>query len=100
MVGSFIHIMTFTRPDLCWFGSKLSRHVTGPKQQHWAAVKQLLRYLKGTIDKELHYPKCKESLQLEGYSDADWTADKNDRRSTTGYCFSLTEAVWRINVNW
>lgn len=50
-----------------------------------------MRYLKGTIGQELKYQKCEQSLQLEGYSDADWAPDKNDRRSTTGYCFSLTK---------
>lgn len=39
----------------------------------------------------IDYKKIEESLKLEGYSDADWAADQNDRRSTTGYCFSLTE---------
>ena len=91
IVGSLIYIMTCTRPDLSWIVSKLSQHLAEPKQQHWAAAKQLLRYLKGTIDQELHYKKSEESLKLEGYSDADWAADQNDRRSTTGYCFSLTE---------
>lgn len=91
IVGSLIYIITCTRPDLSWVVSKLSQHLAEPKQQHWVAAKHLLRYLRGTIDQELHYRKCVESLQLEEYSDADWAADKNDRRSTTGYCFSLTE---------
>lgn len=91
IVGSLIYIMTCTRPDLSWVVSKLSQHLAEPKRQHWATAKHLLRYLKGTIDQELHYRKCEENLQLEGYSDTDWAADKNDRRSTTGYCFSLTE---------
>ncbi|XP_017542544.1 uncharacterized mitochondrial protein AtMg00810-like isoform X1 [Pygocentrus nattereri] len=91
IVGSLIYIMTCTRPDLSWIVSKLSQHLAGPKQQHWTAAKHLLRYLKGTMGQELNYRKCEKSLQLEGYRDADWAADKNDRRSTTGYCFSLTE---------
>ena len=84
--------MTCTRPDLSRVVSKLSQYLAEPKQQHWATAKHILRYLKGTMDQELHYQKCEESLlQLEGYSDADWAADKDDRRSTSGYCFSLTE---------
>lgn len=44
------------------------------------------------MDQGLHYQKCEESiLQLEAYSDADWAADKDDRRSRSGYCFSLIE---------
>lgn len=91
IVGSLIYIMTCTRPDLSWVVSKLSQHLAEPKQQHWATVKHLLRYLKGTLNQELHYQKFEQSLQLEGYSDADWAADENDRRSTTGYCFSLSK---------
>ncbi|KAG7479129.1 Retrovirus-related Pol poly from transposon TNT 1-94 [Solea senegalensis] len=91
IVGSLIYIMTCTRPDLSWVVSKLSQHLAEPKQQHWAAAKHLLRYLKGTINQELHYQKSEKNLQLEGFSDADWAADINERRSTTGYCFSLTE---------
>ena len=84
--------MMYTRPDLSWIVSKLSQHLDEPRQQHWVAVKHLLRYLKGTIDQELHYRKCEERLQLEGYSDADWAAEKEYRRSTTGHCFKLTES--------
>ncbi len=32
------------------------------------------------------------NLKLVAYSDADWAADLNDRRSVTGYCFSLSES--------
>ena len=58
IVGSLIYIMTCTRPDLSWIVSKLSQHLAEPKQQHWTAAKHLLRYLKGTMDQELHYRKC------------------------------------------
>lgn len=43
-----------------------------PRQQHWTAAKQILRYLRGTLDQELHYQKCEKGPQLEGYNDADY----------------------------
>lgn len=92
IVGSLICIMTCTKRDLSWAVSKQPQHLAEPRQQHWTAAKTpVLRYLMSTIDQELHYKKCGEALQLEGFSDADWAADKNDRRSTTGYCFSLNK---------
>lgn len=83
IVGSLIYIMTCTRADISWIVSKLSQHLPEPKQQHWVAAKHLLRFLKDTIDQELHFQKSEGRLQLEGYTDTDWTADKMDRRSTT-----------------
>ncbi len=83
--------MTCTRPDLSWIVSKLSQYLSDPYEQHWSTVKHVMRYLKGTIDHELCYKKSDEKLKLVAYSDADWASDLNDRRSTTGYCFSLTQ---------
>ncbi len=90
-VGSLIYLMTCTRPDLSWIVSKLSQYLSDPYEQHWSTVKHVMRYLKGTIDLELCYKKSDEKLKLVAYSDADWASDLNDRRSTTGYCFSLTQ---------
>ncbi len=90
-VGSLIYLMTCTRPDLSWIVSKLSQYLSDPYEQHWSTVKHVMRYLKGTIDHELCYKKSDEKLKLVAYSDADWASDLNDRRSTTGYCFSLTQ---------
>ena len=87
-VGYLIYAMTCTRPDLCWVVTKLSQNLSNPQKSHWTAVKHVLRYLKGTLEYELCYRKCKDNLTLKGYSNADW-ADSSDRRSTSGYCFSL-----------
>lgn len=41
--------------------------------------------------KELCYRKCdNKELRLWAYRDADWAADVTDRRSTIGYCISLS----------
>jgi len=89
-VGSLIYAMMCTRPDIAWIVTKLSQYLSRPFKEHWTAVKHVLRYLKSTLDYELYYSKCDDGLALIGYSDADWASCVDDRRSTTGYCFSLT----------
>ena len=85
------------RPDFCWIVMTLSQYLSKPLQEHWVAAKHVLRYLKGTLDYELCYRKCSEDLKLIGYSDADWASSTHDRRSISGYCFSLTGPLisWR-----
>ena len=90
-VGCLIYAMICTRPDICWIITKLSQYLSKPLKEHWVAVKHVLRYLKCTLDYELCYRKCADGLTVIGYSDADWASSTDDRRSTTGYCFSLTK---------
>jgi hypothetical protein len=46
--------------------------------------------LKGSIKKSLIFSKAE--AQLVAYVDADWAADKKDRKSCSGYCFRLSNA--------
>ena len=89
IVGSLIYAMTCTRPDLSWIVSKLSQHLSRPTEGDWTLLKQVLRYLKGTVDLKMNFSKTNSELQLVGYSDADWASSVEDRRSTTGYYFQL-----------
>lgn len=91
-VGSLIYLSTCTRPDLSFVVSKLSQHFAEPTEQHWNTVKHVFRYLKGTADQELCFRRNDtERLGLRVYTDADWASDAKDRRSTSGYCVSLSE---------
>lgn len=93
VVGSLLYLTTCTRPDLSYTVSKLSQYFSEPTEEQWATVKHVLRYLKGSSDKELCYRKSDDmELWIQAYSDADWAADQTDRRSTTGYCVSLSES--------
>lgn len=88
-VGSLIHLTTWRRPNRNFVLSKLSQYFTEPTEEQWTTVKHVLRYMKGTTDKELHYRKCDhEKLGLHAYTDADWAADVTDRCSATTYCVS------------
>lgn len=55
---------------------------------HFKAVKRILRYLQGTMNYGLKFTRASRFL-LEGYSDASWGSDVDDRRSTSGYCVFL-----------
>lgn len=58
-----------------------------PTDQCWSAVTHLLRYLKGTQTRGIHYGNG--DLNLFGYSDSSWADDLYSRRSTAGYAFML-----------
>ena len=91
-VGSLIYLTTCTRPDLSFVISKLSQYFAEPTEEQWITVKHVLRYLRGTTERELCFRRNdSEKLGLLAYSDADWAADTTDRRSTTGYCVSLSK---------
>jgi hypothetical protein len=90
-IGSLIYAMTCTRPDISWVVTKLSQYLSNPLKYHWVGVKHVFRYIKGTLDYKLCFRKSDE-INLYGYSDADWAVSMEDRRSVTGYCFSLTKS--------
>jgi len=58
------------------------------KLHHWQAVKRILRYLAGTITHGLLL-RHNSTTSLIGFADADWGADVDDRKSTTGYCIYM-----------
>src|SRR5664279_323622 len=91
-VGALLYIATTTRPDIAAAVSILCRRVSTPRKCDWTAVKQVIRYLKETINLKLKL-KAVDNLQLVGYVDADWAGDKSDRKSTSGYLFKLGEAI-------
>jgi hypothetical protein len=55
-------------------------------------VKRIFRYLKGTKEFGLWYPKVKD-LSLVAYTDADWAGCIDERRSTSGETFYLGECL-------
>ncbi|XP_046858516.1 secreted RxLR effector protein 161-like [Xenia sp. Carnegie-2017] len=88
LVGSLLFIGKQTRPDILHIVNQLSRFLDKPDISHWKAAKHVLRYLKGTIDLQLTFLK-NSNLDIVGDSDADWSGDLNDRKSTTGYYFKF-----------
>ena len=89
MVGSLLYTAVATRPDIAQAVGVVAKFCSKPHEAHLTAVKQILRYLKGTSDLGLKFVKsdCAEPV---GYSDADWAGDTDDRHSTTGNLFLMS----------
>ena len=49
LIGNLLY-STATRPDLMFAASFLSRFMNSPSENHYGAVKRMLRYVKGTAD--------------------------------------------------
>ncbi|KAI3681234.1 hypothetical protein L6452_36023 [Arctium lappa] len=84
MIGSLLYL-TASRPDIMYSTCLCARYQSEPKESHLIAVKRIFRYLKGTHNLGLWYPKD-SGFDLTGYSDSDFAGCKLDRKSTTGGC--------------
>ena len=95
LVGSLVYL-TATRPNISYAIYQVSQYLSAPRSTHYATVLRILRYLKGTLFHGLFYS-AQSPLILRAFSDADWTGDPIDYRSTTGYCFLLGSSLisWR-----
>ena len=54
-VGSLMYAMLCTRPDICYAVGVVSRYQSDPGEEHWIAVKHILKYLRRTRDYMLVY---------------------------------------------
>ena len=91
IVGSLIYL-TITRPDLSYTVGLESQFMQAPKKPHLDAVRRTLRYVRATLDHALFYA-AGVPVELYGYTDADWAGSVTDRRSTSGFMFSLGSAA-------
>ncbi|KAJ0483795.1 putative RNA-directed DNA polymerase [Helianthus annuus] len=94
-VGALQYV-TLSRPDITYAVNKVCQYMHAPTENHWSAVKRILRYLKGTSHfglfirhdsaSTLHaFTDSHWQAGLKAYSDADWAGCPDDRRSTGGF---------------
>ncbi|GJU67697.1 hypothetical protein Tco_1253956, partial [Tanacetum coccineum] len=72
--------LTTRRPDIQFSTCLCARYQANPKESHLITVKRIFRYLKGTPNLGLLYPKCL-GFDLKGYLDSDYTRCNMDRKS-------------------
>nr|GEU86810.1 hypothetical protein [Tanacetum cinerariifolium] len=82
MIGSLMYV-TSSRPDIMFATYMCARYQANPNEHHVSAIKIIFRYLKGTINLGLWYPKD-SGFDLTAYSNADHAGCHLDRKSTSG----------------
>ena len=82
-----MYAMVCTRPDIAHAVGVVSRFLSNPGKEHWAAVKQILRYLRGTFRLGLCFGN--DEPVLEGYIDADMAGDIDSMKSTSRFLMTF-----------
>ncbi|XP_065356134.1 uncharacterized protein LOC135950525 [Calliphora vicina] len=95
-IGSIMYAAQVSRPDISFAVGALARFNNNPGKAHWQAVKRIMRYLKGTMKYKLQFSKDENEF-IEGFSDADWAGDVDERKSTSGYVFKFQVGCISLN---
>lgn len=74
LVGKLLYLTT-TRPDISFAVQQLSQFIDCPTNKHLIAAHRVLRYL------------------IQAFTDADWAACSETRRSVTEFCIYLGGAL-------
>ncbi|GJY80488.1 uncharacterized mitochondrial protein-like protein [Tanacetum coccineum] len=93
MVGCLRYLL-HTRPDLTYSVGVVSQYMQSPRTSHDHAIKQILRYFKGTTLFGIKYKQCNNDMRLVGYSSHN--VDIDDERSTKRHVFYLgtSPIIW------
>jgi hypothetical protein len=86
-----MYVMVSTRRDISHAVGVVSKYMENPGKEHWAAVKWVLRYLRGTSDHCITYNSGCELVC--GYVDSNFASDLDKRRSNSWYVFTLVGGV-------
>ncbi|GJY30664.1 retrovirus-related pol polyprotein from transposon TNT 1-94 [Tanacetum coccineum] len=82
MIGTLLYL-TASRPDLQFAICMCAHYQARPTEKHLYAVKRIFRYLRGTFNWGLWYPKD-SSIALTAFADVDHAGCQDTRRSTSG----------------
>nr|GEU44186.1 hypothetical protein [Tanacetum cinerariifolium] len=81
-IGSLMYLIS-GRPDILQAVCFYARYQSRPIEKHLKVVKRIFRYLRGTVNMGLWYPKG-YSFELTAFLDVDHAGFINSRKSTSG----------------
>jgi hypothetical protein len=73
-IGALLYASMATRPNITYAIQVLSQFCARPSNDHWKAVKRVLRYLRSTEDLGITYDDLNghADIYVSGFSDANW----------------------------
>jgi len=91
LVGSLLFI-TYTRPNICYAVSSVSRCMQEPETAHFQITNKILHYLSETINHGI-FLSSENSNPYHAYADADWRCDIDTRRSISGILHKIGDST-------
>ena len=97
-VGSLMYTMVCTWPNIAHVVGVVSKFMSNPRKEHWAAIKWIIWYLKGTSRVSLCFGLGEP--MLDGYIDANMSGDIDSSKSISGYLmtFSGGASSWQSKL--
>jgi hypothetical protein len=95
LVGS-LHYLVHTRPDLAYSVGYISRFLQRPTTKHEHDVMRIIRYVAGTLDHGLYYPRCPGEAHLVRYIGSDHVSYIDTSKSMSEILFFLGKRL----VSW
>ena len=95
IIGSLLHIMLGTRPDIAQAVIKMSQFSSNPSEAHLQKALYIVWYLVGTKNLCIKYNGASKA-GFVAYSDTNWASDHETHRSTSGYAIFLGNGI----VSW
>jgi hypothetical protein len=99
-IGALMWPSCVCRPDITYAVNLLARFTSNPSKEHWSGVKRVMCYLKKYPDLGIKLRRTLpskpdtlsviEALKIEVFSDSDFAACRDTRRSTTGFIIMLS----------
>ena len=110
-----LYLAQSTQPDISFSVNLLARFSSAPTQRHWTGVKNIMRYLRGTMDLGLFFPYRDNCALVDnesriapsyiknpcdvliGFAHAGYLSNPHKGRSQTGYVITMgnTAISWR-----
>ena len=87
MIGGLLYL-THTRLDIENAVGIIARFQANPKEAHFAIIKRIFSFLKGTLEFGLWYDRYND-FTLYAYTDVNWAGSMDDKKSTSGGAFFL-----------
>jgi hypothetical protein len=87
MISSLLYL-TVTRPNIQFIVGLCARSQASPRSSHRTTIQRIFRYLKHTPEFGIWYS-ASSSLDVVGFSDADFAGCGIDRKSTSDTCHFL-----------
>jgi hypothetical protein len=75
--------------------------MSNPSNKHFIALNRIWKYILAYPKLGLVYKCLGDDLYIKGYSDSDWGNNIDQRKSTSGYIFSLSPSIGLNNpISW